>query len=234
LSFRHSVGSCLRKIVGPHVYAHLQASLKPENWFLRKVHGIVHIGANEGQERDLYDSFGLRVLWIEPIPTVFQILARNIGPYPKQRALSYLVTSEDGNAYPFHIANNGGASSSMLDLSKHREMFPHVVSTHTITLIGNKLGTILDREDVDISQYDALVLDTQGAELEVLRGASDILPRFKFVKLEAPDFEAYTHCCQINDLSAFMISHGFSEARRVPFSHKEGVGTYYELIYSRI
>jgi 2-O-methyltransferase len=43
-----------------------------------------------GQERELYAAFGLRVVWIEPIPEVFESLKLNICPYPKQCAYRYL------------------------------------------------------------------------------------------------------------------------------------------------
>ena len=39
--------------------------------FLHQVSGVVHVGANTGQERDLYQTLGLRVCSIEPIPDVF-------------------------------------------------------------------------------------------------------------------------------------------------------------------
>src|SRR5215472_4628952 len=38
--------------------------------FLRGVSGVIHVGANTGQERELYEKFGLHVVWIEPIPEV--------------------------------------------------------------------------------------------------------------------------------------------------------------------
>lgn len=65
------------------------------NRFLRTARGVVHVGANVGQERALYDRYGLEVLWIEPIPDVFATLAANIAGFPRQRALECLVTDRD-------------------------------------------------------------------------------------------------------------------------------------------
>jgi len=39
---------------------------KDPDGFLQKVSGVVHIGANTGQERELYKKYGLRVIWVEP------------------------------------------------------------------------------------------------------------------------------------------------------------------------
>lgn len=42
----------------------------------RRGDGVVHVGANLGQERELYEHYGLNVLWVEPIPEVFEQLKK--------------------------------------------------------------------------------------------------------------------------------------------------------------
>jgi hypothetical protein len=44
--------------------------------FLRRTKGVVHVGANEGQERDIYARYNLNVLWIEPLPDVSEYSKR--------------------------------------------------------------------------------------------------------------------------------------------------------------
>ena len=131
MSVRKFIGDGLRSIIGKQLYIRLRMGGQAEHSYLRQVRGVIHVGANEGQERDLYAAFGLNVIWIEPIPEVFQVLRDNISELQTQRALNYLVTDEDGKEYEFHIANNGGASSSILDFSKHKEMWPGIRYTST-------------------------------------------------------------------------------------------------------
>jgi FkbM family methyltransferase len=100
--------------------------LFPWDSFLKKVPGVIHVGANTGQEREYYASLGLNVLWVEPIPDVFEELRSNIDTFSNQRACCCLLAAEHGTEYAFHIANNGGASSSILDFSKHGEIWPDV------------------------------------------------------------------------------------------------------------
>jgi hypothetical protein len=50
------------------------------------------VGANEGQERDIYARHNLNVLWIEPLPDVFRILGENTSRTPRQTAENYLIT----------------------------------------------------------------------------------------------------------------------------------------------
>jgi len=40
---------------------------KNPNVFLRNAKGVIHIGANDGEEKELYATYNLDVIWIEPI-----------------------------------------------------------------------------------------------------------------------------------------------------------------------
>ena len=105
----------------------------------------------------------LKVIWIEPIPEVFQRLVENIHDLPDQRAINALITNEDGTLCTLHISNNSGASSSILELHLHKDIWPEVTRTHDIVMRSSRLPTAL--ANVDLAQYDAMVLDTQGSEL---------------------------------------------------------------------
>ena len=203
------------------------------NRFLAEAKGVIHVGANIGQERELYARRGLDVLWIEPIPDVVATLRENLRGYARQRAVQALVTDEDDREYTFNIANNGGESSSILDLKCHKEVWPSVAYSSAIRLKSVTLPTLLARENVDLDRYDALVMDTQGSELLVLRGAAPLLGRFRFIKTEVPDFEAYEGCAQLEELSAFVASHGYAEISRHAFARHPSGGRYYDVVYRR-
>src|ERR1700741_4322955 len=66
------------------------------NYFLKNCRGVVHVGANHGAERHVYAKYGLKVVWIEAIPDVFELLTQNIQDFPHQRAINALITNEDG------------------------------------------------------------------------------------------------------------------------------------------
>jgi len=201
--------------------------------FLRQVSGVVHVGANLGQEAALYDAFGLWVVWIEPIPHIFKRLTANIAPYPRQLAIEALVTDVADKTYTFNVANNDGQSSSILDLGLHTDIWPTVRYEQSLQLRSTTLPNLLASHHVELGRDSALVMDTQGSELLVLRGTESILRQFKFVKTEVADFESYTGCCQLADLNAFLASHGFAEySRRAFATHPQG-GRYYDIVYRR-
>jgi FkbM family methyltransferase len=202
--------------------------------FFQEISGVIHVGANTGQERGLYERYGLRVIWIEPIPEVFETQKANLEGLHRQRALENLVTDRDDAEYQFHIANNNGASSSILDLKQHKDIWPTVAYAKTITLKSVTLATLLQRERIDPTEYDALIMDTQGSELLVLKGADPVLHNFKYIKTEVPDFESYEGCCQLLDIDSFLTRHGYKEFSRNKFANRAEGGSYYDIVYRRM
>lgn len=204
------------------------------NEFMKDIRGIVHVGANTGQERELYAGLGLDVLWIEPIPEVFEELSRGIDSYPNQQAVQALVTDEDDAVREFNVANNGGASSSVFDFHEHKDIWPEVTYSDKLQLKTVTLPSLFARNDIDPSRYQALLLDTQGAELLVLKGTVPLLNSFTYIKTEVADFESYKGCCQLAEIESFMAEHGFDEVSRHKFAGQAEVGNYYDIVYKRV
>jgi Methyltransferase FkbM domain len=98
------------------------------------------------------------------------------------------------------------------------------------------LPMFVRKEGLDLSQYQALLIDTQGTELRILRGASDILPRFKFIQVEVPDFEAYAGCCLVQEMNDFMAAQSFHQHRCEPLTYQVNadVGSYFDITYARL
>ena len=210
-----------------------RALKKNPDRFLKEVSGVVHVGANFGQERKLYRNYGLNVVWIEPIPEVFTQLESNIRGFKNQQAFQALVTDIDDKEYEFHIANNDGASSSILEFKQHKDVWPGVHYTTTVLLKSITLATLFKKEQIDASNYQALIMDTQGSELLVLRGSLPILDNFKFIKTEVPDFEAYEGCCQLSEINDFMSEHGYKEISRNRFASRAEGGSYFDIVYEK-
>lgn len=202
--------------------------------FLRDVRGVIHVGANSGQERDIYDAHSTSVIWIEPIPQVFAKLQENIAGFPKQHAIQGLLSDTVGTRYRFHISNNDGQSSSLLQLKHHADVWPHIRFERTIELESETLPSLLRRHSIDHRHYRALVLDTQGSELLVLRGAVELLPSFGYIKVEASDFEVYEGCCTLADLTAFLARYGFTELSRRCFARRRQGGRCFDVTFARI
>jgi len=200
---------------------------------LKKIKGVIHVGANTGQEIQLYAKYGLSVVWIEPIPGVFETLKSNLIGIPRQIAIKGLVTDIENAEYEFHIANNNGASSSILELNLHQDIWPDVVFEKTLKLCSKTLPSLLKINNINISEYNMLVMDTQGSELLVLKGAVTVLQSFTYIKTEVPDFESYKGCCKLEDLQLFFGQHGFTELSRHKFATHPSGGNYYDIVYKK-
>jgi FkbM family methyltransferase len=163
-----------------------QSDVRSLGEFLGRCKVVIHVGANSGQEKDL----GLPVVWIEPLPAAFETLKANIAAYPKQVAIRALLAALDNETHVFRVSNNDGQSSSILDFKYHKDIWPDVHFVDQMILRSVTLQTALASNNIDISAYDALVMDTQDSELLIMQGAGDLLDHFAFIKTEAADFES--------------------------------------------
>jgi FkbM family methyltransferase len=202
--------------------------------FLARARGVIHVGANTGQERASYASRGLRVLWIEPIPLVFDELLANIAALPGQIAARALVTDVDDRPELLHISNNHGASSSILPLGRHREIWPEVDFVDEIAVASITLPSLLRREGLAGEDYDVLVIDTQGTEELVLAGAEPMLRNFAWIRTEAADFESYIGCTTVDRLVEFLRPRGFALYSQRKFAQAPAGGSYYDLLFRRV
>ena len=202
--------------------------------FLPLAKGVVHIGAHLGQESDLYSQFRLPVIWIEPIPDIFDKLVLSIEAKPDQRALRELISDQDDVETVLNISSNKGASSSIFQLADHKKLWPEVHYSSAVKVRSLRLPSALSKYGVDLSFYDALVMDTQGSELLILRGAQDILKYFKFIKTEIADFSSYEGGCVLGEMDSYLKAQGFSEIAKHRFAHRDGVGSYYNILYQNL
>lgn len=203
------------------------------HFYLQRVTGVVHVGAHVGQERELYAQHKLNVLWVEPQPDIYAQLCRNIEPFADQKAVNKLLADKDGAEYTLHVSSNRGASSSILDLAKHKDIWPDVHYVSQLAIKSMTLETLLDSLGEASTAYQALVMDTQGSELLVLKGAGKFLGQFKFIKTEAADFESYKNCAMIDELTSYLGQFGFKLIHKDKFAESDKGGHYFDVLYQK-
>lgn len=208
---------------------------------MNKKNGIVHIGANDGQEAQGYFQKNISVLWIEADPNVFLRLEKTIKNFNNQKALCALVADKDDVEYNFlRDQNNCGQSSSIFDFHLHKKMFPNVVMGESIKLIGKTLPTILKENHINIEEYSIINMDVEGAELLVLKGAVNVLHHFDTITLEASDFESRIGQPMLYEIDSFMKLNGFNKYNQRKIHHPDNKnvfeiseGNYYEVTYKK-
>lgn len=200
--------------------------------FLKNRNGVIHIGANTGQEINHYKNLGVKqVCWIEADPQIYKTLTLNIKNYKNQKAYNYLVTDSNNKKYNFYISNNGGNSSSIFSFNEHKQIYPDVKYNKKITLIGKTLKYIIRRENINLNNFSALVLDVQGAELKILQGAKDILHKFCYIKLETADFDFYYGGAKYQEISKYLSRFFFYEKKKVIIEKNSKGKKAYDVLY---
>lgn len=184
-----------------------QLSLREEK--LSSVEGVIHIGASTGQELDLYQRVASRVLWIEAIPEVHEALERKILNSSAMESAQSLVWSKSGETLSFNLASNDMHSSSVFQLESDNG-FTGVEMTKSIELITTTLDDLIASREEFWSQCTLhLVIDVQGAELEVLLGATATLSRVASIQVEVSTFPVYVGGAQLEEIDSLLRSCGF-------------------------
>lgn len=187
----------------------------PFDTFLKNTTGLIHIGANEGQERFHYKKYNIsKVLWIEADPSMFKKLQKNISSLKNQKAINYLLLNKNKKTI-FNISNNNGNSSSILKLYEHKNIYPEIKYVKKKLLQGYTFVSLAKKLKIKLKNYNTLILDTQGSELLILKGAKKLLNNFKYIKLEAADFEVYKKNPTLSDLSSYLKKFNFFEEKKI-------------------
>lgn len=171
--------------------------------------GVLHVGANVGEEAVQYEEHGIKkVIWIEANPDIYQTLISNVSNLG-HRCLNFCAGDENKDTV-FHVANNNGQSSSVLELGTHRKNHPNVRYTHDIQVSMLRIDTFFSEERLEwIEGIDFLSMDVQGFELNVLKGMGDLLNQFKYVYAEVNKEEVYQRNALVADVDQYLSKFGF-------------------------
>lgn len=173
--------------------------------FLSRSRGVLHIGAYEAEERFQYSRFGLKVMWIEALPDTFEILKSNINSFKNQTAMNVILGDRNLDSVDFNVSNNG-QSSSLLKFSDGNG-FQGVVTSRVIQAPMRTLNSL--EKDIPFSDLDFWVIDVQGAELLVLRGASEALKSCQTLLVEVSTTQFYQGGVLWSELLGFLENAGF-------------------------
>lgn len=172
--------------------------------------GVLHCGASIGQEAKEYAKLGVQnMVFIEADPDIYQKLKANVANYPNAIPINACLSDEDNKEVEFHLANNGGQSSSILEFGTHTTAHPEVKFVGSIQLTTKRLDTLIEEFNLNIHEFNFLNMDLQGAELLALRGLGDYLKYFKYAYLEVNEQEVYKHCAKVEELDMYLIGYGF-------------------------
>ena len=137
---------------------------------------VIDVGANVGVSVIVMSDAnpGIRIHAVEPVPSTFDLLRRNVERNTTGNVAAYqLAISDREGEVAFHDSGNSSAN--------HIVNEAHIASEHFANLGSPVRSTTLDafvREN-GIAQVDFVKIDVEGFEIDVLNGMTDTIARFK-------------------------------------------------------
>lgn len=186
----------------------------PEFKDLLKSNDIIHLGAHDGIERDIYNHFEARnVYWFECNKFVFPDLLQRIGGHPGHKAFLAALWSEAGVELEFHFYRDkkDGAGGFFEDKLMKNYIKDCPMLEETIKIKTTTLDKYVEDGILDISNVSFLNIDLQGAELEAFKGAQKLLnsPKLKAIWCEVSWDEVYDGGPQLNDITNYLKNYDF-------------------------
>jgi FkbM family methyltransferase len=187
--------------------------------------GVVHVGGFVGEELNSYRSIGLtNTIIFEPQPNLFEIIKKKIMLDEQVHNVALGSKNETKTMYVSHrsggVSNGSGASSSLLKPKKHLEEHPEVTFPDEITVEVKTL------DDYNITGFNFMNIDVQGYELEVLKGATNLLKNIDGLIVEVNKDEVYEGCPMIDDIDDFLLGFGIERVFQVWQSKSWGDALY--------
>jgi FkbM family methyltransferase len=178
--------------------------------------GILQIGASYGQELQQFLDHGVnRAILVEPLPEPFAYIANICKTAPGFIAFNGLCADFSNKVYKFHVASNGGMSSSILAPKKHLEMFEQVRFDQTVEITTTTVDELMAFLKLNgygpiTDAIDTLYMDVQGAEYKVLLGAPRTLQSINYVTMELIRGDLYEGIQPLAAYCALFEAQGFT------------------------
>lgn len=163
--------------------------------------GLVHVGAHHGEEMPHYRAAGFehdRITLVEPNPAAASLLRAS---FPRARVVECACSDAPGEAL-LHVMRRTNVSTLVAPDRRDRV-------TGSVRV---RVRTLADVQAEAPGPPNVAVIDAQGLELAVLRGA-DLAP-VDLVVVETCTVPDRTMASPYGDVSAFMAAAGFFEAER--------------------
>ncbi|MEM7217197.1 MAG: FkbM family methyltransferase [Pseudomonadota bacterium] len=182
---------------------------------------FVQIGANDGQSHDPLSTFvranRLRGLVVEPLPDAFERLRAFYAGCPGVKPVNVAIHAEQTRVTLHRPRPELGARSSgiaSLDPERYkltsRRTGIGAADMVAIDVPAMTLADLFERERID--HLDALVIDTEGYDFEILRGLDLDRYRPSIVRFEHGVYSGVAARAQLREALLRFYDHGYSIA----------------------
>jgi FkbM family methyltransferase len=176
--------------------------------------GVIHVGADIGQEVPLYLDYGFKnIILIEANPTSYKMLEAKFSRYCNISLFNYAICDR-GGIVDFHIHTSRSGSTepaSILPMKRFKQIVKTLHTAETIQVPAITLDCLVETHDVELDRYNFVNIDIQGAELLALRGARKIMSSLDAIIVEVNLIEMYESGALEGEIVAFLADQGFEK-----------------------
>jgi FkbM family methyltransferase len=193
-----------------------------------QITGIIHVGAHAGEEWVNYANNNIHdVVWVEANPNLAGHLKQKFHNDTNKVIINAAIFNEE-KILTFNITNNL-CSSSLFELKTHKQLYPDVVYNNQIQTHTKRLDTLINNQTIDIQKYNTLVVDVQGAELQVIESLGKYLVSIKYIISEICLTELYEGSTVVEIFDQKLNELGFTKIKQLLATNEWG-----DALYARI
>lgn len=166
-----------------------------------KADGVIVAGAHWAEEHPDYVAVGIkRFVYIEPCAAAFNVLKNKFSAHHHIQLFNCACGEVECEQVMYTGSQNEGQSNSLLKMAKHTQIHPG------ITLPNTELVTVKRLDSLGLAHkgYQLLVLDVQGFEGRVLKGATETLKQVNYIYTEVNKDEVYQGCTLVDELDSLL------------------------------
>jgi FkbM family methyltransferase len=150
---------------------------------------------------------GKNMMYFEPLLENYNIMLERLKFDKESNIQTFnFGLGNENTTKTFYVSSNEAASSSYLEPEKHLQLHPHVKFNRIINNIPIKR---LDDLELDLTNFNFINIDVQGAELDVFKGAEKTLENIDYIMSEINIDNVYKKCSKLWDLDEFLNKYKF-------------------------
>lgn len=182
--------------------------------YKKEITGIIQVGANFGQELNILTKYGKNVYLFEPLNFAYRKLIDKSVQFKNVKTYNFAL-GDKNQISTLNIAENNGASSSLLKPTLHQKYFPEIAFNDTEKVQIKRFDEV---EEIFVGNF--LILDVQGFELNVLKGFGNKINQIDFIYTEYSLKPLYENSVVLDELDQFLRNYNFIRTNTKPSINK--------------
>ena len=162
-----------------------------------KITGVIQAGAHEGEEIGDFLSAGIAHGHLFEPCEAFSRLKQEIS-LTVFKAYNYALSDKYSIGLMYITETNKGQSNSFLKPKKHLEYYPDIEFKEQVFVQSETLDSF------KIADCNFLMMDVQGTEHLVLKGATETLKHIDYIYTEVNREELYENCAMVEDMDNYL------------------------------